>query len=349
MRDTAHKAIAIVGVGAVLPDAPDVPTFWSNVKTGRYSIGEPPPDRWDPALYYDPDPKAPDKSYSKIGGWVREWPWDPIEWKLPIPPKVSDNMDRAQKWAIAATREALADYGWPARALDPDRTAVILGNAMAGDRHYLTSLRLFFPEYAQELENAPSFAALPEALRDAIEHELHDGIGHRLPDVNEDTMPGELANIVAGRVANVFNFRGPNYVVDAACASAMAAIGSAIEGLEEDDFDAVVTGGIDANMGASTFIKFCKIGALSATGTRPYADGADGFVMGEGSALFVLKRLTDAERDGDKVYAVIRGIGGASDGRGKGITAPNPAGQKLAIERAWENAGLAPGTVSLLE
>ncbi|HSF43523.1 MAG TPA: beta-ketoacyl synthase N-terminal-like domain-containing protein, partial [Thermoanaerobaculia bacterium] len=349
MRDTAHKAIAIVGVGAVLPDAPDVPTFWSNVKTGRYSIGEPPPDRWDPALYYDPDPKAPDKSYSKIGGWVREWPWDPIEWKLPIPPKVSDNMDRAQKWAIAATREALADYGWPARALDPDRTAVILGNAMAGDRHYLTSLRLFFPEYAQELENAPSFAALPEALRDAIEHELHDGIGHRLPDVNEDTMPGELSNIVAGRVANVFNFRGPNYVVDAACASAMAAIGSAIEGLEEDDFDAVVTGGIDANMGASTFIKFCKIGALSPTGTRPYADGADGFVMGEGAAVFVLKRLTDAERDGDRIYAVIRGVGGSSDGRGKGITAPNPAGQKLAVERAWANAGLSPGTVGLLE
>ena len=78
-------------------------------------------------------------------------------------------------------------------------------------------------------------------------------------------------------------------------------------------------------MGASTFIKFCAIGALSATGTRPYADGADGFVMGEGAALFVLKRLADAERDGDQIYAVVRGIGGSSDGRGKGITAPNPS------------------------
>src|SRR6266487_767310 len=115
----------------------------------------------------------------------------------------------------------------------------------------------------------------------------------------------------------------------------MAAMTAAVEGLIAKDFDSVVTGGIDRNMGASTFVKFCKIGALSATGTRPYAEGADGFVMGEGAAIFVMKRLADAERDGDKIYAVLRGIGGSSDGRGKGITAPNPAGQKLAMERAW--------------
>ena len=84
-------------------------------------------------------------------------------------------------------------------------------------------------------------------------------------------------------------------------------------------------------MGASTFVKFCKIGALSATGTRPFGDGADGFVMGEGSGVFLLKRLADAERDGDRIYAVIRGVGGSSDGKGKGITAPNPAGQRLAV------------------
>ena len=162
-------------------------------------------------------------------------------------------------------------------------------------------------------------------------------------------MPGELANCIAGRIANIFNFHGPNYVVDAACASAMAAISSAVEGLVANDFDVAVTGGIDRNMGASTFVKFCKIGALSATGTRPYAEGADGFVMGEGAAIFLLKRLADAERDGDKIYAVLRGMGGSSDGKGKGITAPNPIGQKLAIERAWQNAGLSPATATLIE
>ncbi len=349
MENTAHRAIAIVGVGAVLPDAPNVSAFWENVKNSRYSVSEVTPDRWDPAFYYDPDPSAPDKTYSKIGGWVREHVWDPMKWRLPIPPRVVDGMDIAQKWGIACTREALEDYGYPKRPFDPDRTAVILGNAMAGERHYRTSLRVFFPEYAHELSESASFAALPAASRNNITRELHDRMAHLLPEITEDTMPGELANCIAGRIANIFNFHGPNYVVDAACASAMAAISSAVEGLIANDFDVAVTGGIDRNMGAPTFVKFCKIGALSATGTRPYAQGADGFVMGEGAAIFLLKRLADAERDGDKIYAVLRGMGGSSDGKGKGITAPNPIGQRLCIERGWDNAGLSPATATLFE
>ncbi|MGA7320666.1 MAG: beta-ketoacyl synthase N-terminal-like domain-containing protein, partial [Candidatus Sulfotelmatobacter sp.] len=349
MENTSYRAIAIVGAGAVLPDAANVATFWQNVRNGRYSISAVQPDRWDPALYYDADPNAPDRTYSTIGGWVRDFAWDPIKWHLPVPPRVVDAMDESQKWAIACTREALEDYGYPKRPLNNDRTAVILGNAMAGEKHYFTALRLYFPEYAHELAECASFAELPEALRRDLTRELHDRMAKRIPDVTEDTMPGELANCIAGRIANVFNFHGPNYVVDAACASAMAAISASIEGLVENDFDLAVTGGIDRNMGASTYIKFCKIGALSATGTRPYAEGADGFVMGEGAAIFLLKRLADAERDGDKIYAVLRGMGGSSDGRGKGITAPNPIGQKFAIERAWENAGLSPATATLIE
>src|SRR6201987_2623254 len=349
MQDTANRAIAIVGAGAILPDAANVAAFWENVQQGRYSIAEVAPDRWDPAFYYDPDPSAPDKTYSKIGGWVREWNWDPMKWHLAIPPRVTDAMDQAQKWAIAATREALEDYGYPKRPLDADRVAVILGNAMAGEKHYQTALRLNFPEYAHELAESESFAALPLAVRTEITRELHDRIGKRLPQVTEDSMPGELANCIAGRIANIYNFHGPNYVCDAACASAMAAMTAAVEGLIENNFDAVITGGIDRNMGAQTFVKFCKIGALSATGTRPYADGADGFVMGEGSAIFLRKRLADAERDGDKIYAVVRGIGASSDGKGKGITAPNPVGQKFCLERAWQNAGLSPATATLIE
>src|SRR5579863_10005959 len=132
MEDTAYRAVAIVGVGAVLPDAPNVAAFWQNVKQGRYSITEVSPDRWDPALYYDADHSAPDKTYSKIGGWVREFEWNPLKWHMAVPPKVVDAMDDAQKWAIACTREALEDYGYPKRPLKTDRTAVILGNAMAG-------------------------------------------------------------------------------------------------------------------------------------------------------------------------------------------------------------------------
>src|SRR6516225_12444762 len=196
MENSAHRAIAIVGVGAVLPDAPSVSAFWENIKNGRYSVSEVTPDRWDPEFYYDVDPAAPDKTYSKIGGWVREYTWDPMKWKLPVPPRVADAMDPSQKWAVACTREALEDYGYPKRPLDLDRTGVILGNAMAGEKHYLTSLRVFFPEYAHELAETKAFAKLPENVRGDIMRELHDRMAKHLPVVTEDSMPGELANCI---------------------------------------------------------------------------------------------------------------------------------------------------------
>ena len=212
-----------------------------------------------------------------------------------------------------------------------------------------TSLRIRLPEFISDLRQSPSFAELPARAREAIIAEASSSFQSKLPEVNEDTMPGELANILAGRVANLLNFRGPGYTTDAACASALAALNAAAAGLVDDQYDAVITGGVDRNMAVTGFVKFCKIGALSATGTRPFDAGADGFVMGEGAALFVLRRLADAERDGDKIYAVLLGVGGSSDGKGKGITAPNPVGQKLAVERAWRNAGLDPSTVTNIE
>ena len=167
---------------------------------------------------------------------MREYTWEPMKWKLPIPPRVADAMDIAQQWAVACTREALEDYGYPKRPMDLDRTAVILGNAMAGEKHYLSSLRVFFPEYARELAASPSFAQLSPELRREITDQLHERMGKRIPAITEDTMPGELANCMAGRIANLYNFHGPNYVCDAACASAMAAISSAVEGLVGERF-----------------------------------------------------------------------------------------------------------------
>jgi len=349
MSKSAHKAVAIVGVGAVMPDAPNATVFWQNIKNGRYSISDVPADRWNVDHYYDADPSAPDKAYSRIGGWVRDLEWEPLKWKLPIPPKVGDLMDLTQKYAIITARAALADFGYPERKIDPERTAVILGNAMGGDSHLWTAARIYFPEFADGLIKSPVFAGLPEDDRKTILEDMRADVAKRFPPITEDTMPGELSNVASGRIASLFNLRGPNYVADAACASAMAALDAAIEGLEEHHYDAVITGGTDANMSPNSYVKFCKIGALSATGTRPYAEGADGFVMGEGAGMFVIKRLEDAERDGDKIYAVIRSLGGSSDGKGKGITAPNPVGQKLAVKRAWENAGIAPAAGDLIE
>ena len=346
-RDPAERAVAIIGVGAILPDALDAKAFWQNVVTGRDSISEVTLDRWDSADYYDTDPKAPGKTYSKIGGWVRGVSFEPTKYR--IPPTVSAAMDDGQKWALLCASEALRDAGHPDRPLDTESTGVILGNAMGGELHYLTCLRLSMPEYVHAISDTQVFQSLPQAERAAFVAQLRESVSRRFPDCTEDTMPGELTNITSGRVAAVLNLRGPNFTTDAACASSLAALQAAADGLVDHHYDVVVTGAMDRNMGATTFVKFCKIGALSPDGSRPYDKDANGFVMGEGGAFFVCKRLEDAEKAGDRIYAVVRGVGGSSDGKGKSITAPNPIGQILALRRAWERAGLDPATMTLLE
>jgi len=344
-----QKPIAIVGMGAIMPEASDAHSFWKNILAKTNTIGEVPPDRWPTTLYYSPDPKAPDKSYSKIGAWVKDFHFEPSKMRIPIPPTVIAQMDQTQQWGIVASYQALSDYGYPQKGLDPERVAVILGNSNAGERHYRSTMRILLPEYLVALSDSDAFRGLPEQIQQQILAGFSNNIQSQIPEITEDTMSGELSNIIAGRIANVFNFSGPNFVTDAACASSLSALQAAVQGLNAYQFDAVLTGGVDRNMGPESYVKFCKIGALSAQGSRPYADGADGFVMGEGTAIYLLKRLEDAERDEDRIYAVIRGIGSSSDGKGKGITAPNPLGQQRAIERAWKNAGVSPASIGLIE
>jgi malonyl CoA-acyl carrier protein transacylase len=344
-----YQPIAIVGLGAIMPDAEDVGRFWQNILDSKSSIQAVPTSRWQPELYYHPDRKVQDKSYSKIGSFVTEYTFEPLQWRIPIPPNVQKAMDHPQKWAIACTRQALLDYGYPERALNKDRTAVIFGNSLAGELHYTTTLRIRLPEFLKALEETNSFLDLPANVQQALREEAIERFNMNILSISEDTMPGELSNVIAGRVANVFDLRGPNFVTDAACASSHAALQSAMEGLNMHRFDVAITGGIDSGMGIEAYVKFSKIGALSPDGSRPYDATANGFVMGEGAAVFLLKRLEDAQRDQDSIYAVVRGIGGSSDGAGKGITAPNPVGQIKAITRAWENAGVDPASAGLIE
>src|SRR5690349_17861886 len=168
MNEHHTSPIAVVGVAAIMPDAPDATTCWQRLGDGRYSISDVPAARGDPALYYDPDPATPDKTYSRIGGWVREYPWDPLRWRLPVPPKVADQLDIGQQWAVSGARSALLDAGWPDWGVDPERVAVIFGNAIGGDKHYRTSLHIQFPELRRDLEETLSFAALPTEQRTEI-------------------------------------------------------------------------------------------------------------------------------------------------------------------------------------
>ncbi|MBI3299161.1 MAG: SDR family NAD(P)-dependent oxidoreductase [Elusimicrobia bacterium] len=341
------EPIAIVGLGGVFPGAKDIPAYWRNILGKVDSIIEVPADRWDWRLYHSDDRKAEDKTYSKIGGFIRDFTFDPL--KLRIPPGVARQMDTVQQLAVAATAEALKDAGLESKPFDRARCAVVFGNSMGGPKKEASDMRVYTSLYLARMAEAASFKSLPAAARETLTAEVAESVKAGLMEITEDTMPGELSNVIAGRVANVFNLNGANFTVDAACAASLGAVAQAVNGLRFRQFDTVVTGGVDQMMAAPAYVKFSKIGALSPDGSRPFDAGANGFVMGEGCGVMVLKRLSDALRDGDRVYALIRTIGASSDGRGKGITAPNPKGQKLAMERAFEGLDYGPADVGLLE
>ena len=340
------EPIAIIGVGAILPDAPDAEAFWQNVIDTHVSIREVPEHRWVVADHWvEGGPKnVPEgKTYSKIGGFVEGFEFDWRRWR--VPPGSLAQIDLCQQWAVSVSAAALEDAGYLGDdsrfELPKARTGVIFANALGGENRNLSNHRVWADSFARKAVEA----GMPPESVDSFKEAISEGT----PRVDEDTMPGELANVVAGRVANLLDLQGPNYATDAACASTFAAILDACRLLQARQVDLMVAGAADRTMDPATFSKFSAIGALSASHSTPFDAGANGFVMGEGAGAFILKRLDDAISDGDRVYAVIRGLGGSSDGRGKGITAPSTRGQVQALARTYQQAGYGPETVEMIE
>ncbi|HEV3163691.1 MAG TPA: beta-ketoacyl synthase N-terminal-like domain-containing protein, partial [Isosphaeraceae bacterium] len=327
--------VAIVGMAALFPGAGDVRTFWENTLNGHDAITEIPADRWDWRLYYDADPKAPDKITSKWGGFLPEVPFDPLRYGMP--PTSVPSIEPMQLLTLEVVRAALDDAGYRDRPFPRERTAVVLG---AGGGAAQLAMGYAFRSYLPLLDTLIPGGG-QEALRQA---------GQVLPEWTEDSFPGILLNVAAGRVSNRFDLGGANYTVDAACGSSLAAAALAVRELETGAADMVILGGADTVQNPFTYLAFSKTQAFSARGRcRPFDAGADGIVISEGVAALVLKRLADAERDGDRIYAVIKGLGASSDGRAKGLTAPRPEGQVSALERAYEKAGVAADTVGYVE
>jgi acyl transferase domain-containing protein/NAD(P)-dependent dehydrogenase (short-subunit alcohol dehydrogenase family) len=328
-------AIAIVGMAAVFPGAENVATFWRNSLQGVDAITEVPPDRWDWRTYYNPDPKAPDKIYSKWGGFLPDVPFDPLRYGMP--PSSLPSIEPAQLLALEVARTALEDAGYAQRPFPRERTAVVLG--MGGGAAQV-AMGYAFRSYLPMLDSVSPGAgkAAMEACR---------GL---LPEWTEDSFPGFLLNVTAGRIANRLDLGGANYAVDAACGSSLAALGLAVRELTTGAADMVVLGGVDTVQNPFTYLAFSKTQAFSPRGRcRPFDAGADGIVISEGVAAVILKRLADAQRDGDRIYAVIQGVGTSSDGRCRGLTAPSFEGQVRALERAYAQAGIDPGTVGYIE
>jgi acyl transferase domain-containing protein/NAD(P)H-dependent flavin oxidoreductase YrpB (nitropropane dioxygenase family)/NADP-dependent 3-hydroxy acid dehydrogenase YdfG len=318
--------IAIVGMACIFPDAPNLGAFWKNIVLGANAIREVPKERWNPEQYFDPEGTG-DATPSKWGGFLPETPFDPAAYG--IPPRSLASIDPVQLLSLEVAKRALDDAGYGDRELDRERTSVVFG-ATSGT----------------ELANAYGFRALyPQFLG-----EMSDEMDRHLPRLTEDSFPGVLANVIAGRIANRLDLGGINYTVDAACASSLAAIDVACKELASGTSDTVIAGGADIHNSVNDYLMFASVHALSRTGQcRTFDASADGIVLGEGVAAVVLRRLEDAQRDGNRVYAVIKGVGGSSDGKSLALTAPRKEGQARALDRAYEAAGVSPADVGLVE
>ncbi|CRK56359.1 modular polyketide synthase [Alloactinosynnema sp. L-07] len=321
--------IAIVGMAGVFPGAPDTAAFWANVLAGVDSVTEVPADRWDPAVHYSPAGGG-ETVPSKWGGFLPLIPFDALAYG--IPPASLAAIEPVQLVALEVAQRALIDAGYAgahARPFDRSRTAVVFGAESGGELSNAAMLRAMLPGYLAEV---------PADLT------------AQLPQFTEDTFPGVLANVISGRIANRLDLGGANFTVDAACASSLAALDVACRELVSGNADLALCGGADTHNGIYDYRLFASVGALSPTGrSRTFDSSADGIALSEGVGCVVLKRLDDAVRDGDQVYAVIRGIGSSSDGRSLGLTAPRPDGQRVAMARAYANARRSPAEVGLIE
>ena len=326
-------------MACLLPKAENLRSFWQNIIRRLDAIQEVSEERWCPGDFFDPKPGTPDKTYSKWGGFLDDTQFDPMIYG--IPPASIRSIEPVQLLALEVARRALEDAGLDRYSFPRERTACIFA---AGEMNELATIYIFRTLLAHYLPKVPG---LSEPTQKQILKALYE---HELPIWTEDSFPGILGNVVAGRVANRLDLGGSNFTVDAACAASLAALNVGMNQLRNGYADVALVGAADCSNSSVSFMSFAQTYALSPRGRcRPFDDNADGIAISEGIAALVLKRLSDAERDGDRIYAVIKGIGSSSDGRNRSLTAPHPQGQVRALRRAYEDAGVDPSTVGLIE
>lgn len=317
-RRLARDPIAIVGLSALYPKSSNLQEFWANVVSAADCIDDVPADHWDVDEHYDPDPTVPDKTYSTRGGFIPDVPFNPLEFGLP--PNTLEVTDVLQLLSLVVARDLLKDAGADQPWYDASRTGVVLGITGANQLTQPLTARL----QSGVLKEVVRSCGL--SARDAEEIVAKFRLAYA--PWEENSFPGMLGNVVAGRVANRLDLGGINMTIDAACASSLGAVRTAASELLEGRSDTMLVGGCDAENTIFMYLCFSKTPALSKSGRiRPFDKDADGTLIGEGIGMLALRRLADAERDGNQIYAVLRGMGTSSDGRFKSIYAPARKGR----------------------
>jgi len=338
-----HEPIAIIGLSGIFPGSSTVTEFFRNVLRKRCFVRELPDWLWEKEIYFAEDPAEALRTYSHLGALLGNIEIDLSPFH--IPPIVAKQISLNQKLALVCAHEVFADAGYHERDFDRKRTGVIIA-ATAGElweRHLETTVvhRLF--ERLKKLCQNPEQKHFINKIWNAYEATYPN-----LP-ITEDTLPGAIGSLVTGRIASVFDLNGPQFVLDSACASSLTAVATAVTALRSGVCDMIITGGVETDMSAVAYVTLSKVCALSGKGSYPFDERADGFVPGEGCGLVLLKRYTDAVRDNDRIYALIRGVGNSSDGAGKGVLAPNSKGQVIALKRAYKDAGIAANELQYIE
>jgi len=341
----AGGQVAIIGVGGVLPGAHSFDQFFRNNLHQRCFIRDVPPWLWEQDVFYSPDKSLANSTYATVAALIEDPDLDLSSFR--IPPAVSAMVSRSQKLALICARTALRDAGLlDNESFDRDRTAVIMaaiggGNLAAASGMTLSEELIF--DRLKKIGDTNGVGSTINDLIGAYEEKYPRFTG------NEDTLVGTSPNLVAGRIASAFDLHGTNLTLDAACASSLAAIGTAVNSLQTGDSDLVITGGVDTWIDIGAFVGFAQLTALASKGCFPFEARAEGLVLGEGCGVVVLKRLDDALRDGNDIYSVIRGVGSSSDGSGQGITVPSSDGQVCAMQRAYDLAGFDANSLDYIE
>jgi acyl transferase domain-containing protein len=333
-----NQPVAIIGMGCQFPGAPNLQSFWSTVCNASVNFSEVPIDRWNHHLFYSPNGRKAEKTYARKGGFLEDVRSFCPEF-FGIPPRRMKVIDPQHRLLLEAVRMALEDAGYAKRGFPVNKTGVFIGASVSEHKEIVSSRLRALQLFSGAWGNIPD---LPEEIRNAaVEY---------VTPMQAYSMVGNLINIAAANIAQSFKWEGPAFAVDAACSSTLVALHEAWLHLRSGLCDAALVGGVYVNLLPDSMIAFSCIGALSRTDScRPFDGRADGFVLGEGVGALLLKRLEDAQRDGDRIYAVILGAGITNNGDSGGLMAPDRAGQVAALTRAYQEAGVPPDTIGLVE
>lgn len=334
--------IAIIGMAGCYAGSRNVSAFWQNILGKRDCVTDASPE-WYRGVVQEQNTPA-NRIYTIKGGWLHDLAeFDPREFG--IMPNAVDGREPEQMLALRNARDALADAGYLNKSFDRERAGIIMGrgnNMNRGGANLLGHGAMVDQMVEIVSRVRPDFSA-------GELDQLRAGLTAQLPPFNPEMLPGLIPNITTGMIANRLDLMGPNFIVDAACASSLVALEQSVRELAAGRCDLMLSGGVHAQTPPQSYMIFSQINALSRDRIRPFQKGSNGTLLGEGCGVLALKRREDAERDGDRIYAIIRGVGVASDGKGKGLFAPRQEGQVAAMRRAYEGSGIDPATIGLVE